>query len=45
MLLTTHGRPLFVSFVIRNLKIRVISARDMTSREFQEFAKYEKENT
>jgi len=36
---------LFVSFILRNEKARVISARDMTSREFVEFKKYEKENS
>jgi hypothetical protein len=42
---TKQGRHLFVSFIIRNRKVRVISARDMTSREHQEFEKYEKENS
>ncbi|MEW6712362.1 MAG: BrnT family toxin [Candidatus Riflebacteria bacterium] len=42
---TKQGRCLFVSFLIRDGKVRVISARDMTSREHQEFEKYEKENS
>ena len=42
---TRHGRPLFISFNLRNEKVRVISARDMTSREYVEFQKYEKENS
>ncbi len=42
---TKQGRYLFISFIIRNQRIRIISARDMTSREHQEFDKYEKENS
>ncbi len=42
---TKQGRYLFISFTLRNEKIRVISARDMTDREHQEFRKYEKENS
>src|SRR5574344_1068516 len=42
---TKQARYLFVSFVVRNNKVRVISARDMTSREHQEFDRYEKENS
>ena len=42
---TKQGRYLFVSYTINNEKSRVISARDMTSREHQEFKKYEKENS
>lgn len=42
---TRQDRYLFISFTIRGKKIRVISARDMTTREHQEFKKYEKENS
>ncbi len=42
---TKQSRYLFISFTIRSDKIRIISARDMTQREFQEFKKYEKENS
>lgn len=42
---TKQGRFLFISFTLRKEKVRVISARDMTSREHQEFKNYEKENT
>ncbi len=30
---TNNGRPLFISFTIRNNKIRVISARDQSNKE------------
>lgn len=33
--MTDEGRPLFVSFTLRNDTIRVISSRDMTSRELE----------
>lgn len=42
---TKQGRYLFVSYTINNENIRVISARDMTTREHQEFKRYEKENS
>ena len=36
---TNKGRQLFVSFTIRNSKIRVISARDMSRKERKIYAK------
>lgn len=42
---TKQSRYLLISFTIRINKVRIISARDMTPREFQEFKKYEKENS
>jgi hypothetical protein len=30
---TNAGRPLFIAFTVRNEKIRVISARDMSQKE------------
>ncbi|HOY65288.1 MAG TPA: BrnT family toxin [Candidatus Ozemobacteraceae bacterium] len=42
---TRQGRYLFISFTVRNDKIRVISARDMTDREHKEFRKYEKDHS
>lgn len=42
---TKQNRYLFVSFTLRQEKVRIISARDMTDREHQEFTKYEKKNT
>lgn len=39
---TNAGRHLFLVFTIRNEKIRVISARDMSKKER---AEYEKDNT
>jgi len=34
---TDAGRLLFVAFTVRNAKIRVISARDMTPREIRKY--------
>jgi len=39
---TTRDRRLFVAFTIRNKLIRVISARDMSRRENEEYERYEK---
>ncbi len=39
---TNNGRRLFLVFTIRNKKVRVISARDMSLKERKEYAKYEK---
>jgi len=36
---TDSGRHLFVSFTVRLSLLRIISARDMTRREFQAYAK------
>lgn len=36
---TNAGRKLFISFTIRTKKIRVISARDMSRKERQAYAK------
>ena len=36
---TNNGRQLFVSFTIRQNKIRVISARDMSQKEREAYAK------
>src|SRR5437763_8748687 len=35
--LTSHGRELFISFTVRNSKIRVISARPMSDKERKEY--------
>lgn len=40
---TNNGRKLFLVFTIRDKKVRVISARDMSAKERKEYAKYEKE--
>ncbi len=42
---TDQERYLFISFVLRNKKIRIISARDMTDREFKGYSDYEKRNS
>jgi len=41
---TNSGRHLFVAFTVRRDLIRVISARDMSRRERQEFANAEQES-
>ena len=38
------GRPLFVVFTIRDQKIRVISARDMSRKERGSYERYGEEN-
>ena len=40
-----QGRFLFVIFTVRRKFIRVISARDMSRFEFEEYERYEKENS
>ena len=42
---TNHARLLFVSFIIRAKKIRVISARDMTNKEVRVYEEYQKRNS
>jgi len=42
---TKELRHLFISYTIRDSKVRIISARDMTPREFEEFRKYEEKNS
>ena len=39
---TSRGRLLFVAFTVRRKLIRVISVRDMTRREVEEYRRYEK---
>jgi len=39
---TRSGRKLFTAFTIRQSKIRVISIRDMTTREEQAYEKHQK---
>jgi len=39
---TSRARLLFVAFTIRRKLIRVISVRDMTRREIEEYRKHEK---
>jgi hypothetical protein len=40
---TNSNRELFIVFTIRNNKIRIISARDMSRKERKTYEKYEKE--
>ena len=42
---TNHERLLFVSFIKRAKKIRVISARDMTKKEVRVYEDYQKRNS
>ena len=42
---TDQERDLFIAFVLRNNKIRVISARDMTDKEYKGYSDYEKRNS
>jgi uncharacterized DUF497 family protein len=42
---TPTGRRLLVVFTVRRKLIRVISARDMSRKENEVYAKYEKENS
>ncbi len=42
---TDADRKLFVVFSVRDAKIRVISARDMSRKERKEYNSHEKENT
>ena len=42
---TDQERYLFIAFVLRNNKIRVISARDMTDKEYKGYSDYEKRNS
>jgi uncharacterized DUF497 family protein len=42
---TNHARLLFVSFITRAKKIRVISARDMTNKEVRVYEEYQKRNS
>jgi len=37
---TDRGRKLFIAFTIRNSKIRVISSRDMSKKERDEYEKH-----
>jgi uncharacterized protein len=41
---TARDRRLFVAFTIRGKLIRIISARDMSRRENEEYERYEKAN-
>lgn len=40
-----EDRYLFVAFTVRRKQIRIISARDMSKSEFQEYKDYEKKNS
>ena len=42
---TNQDRHLFVSYTLRGKFIRIISVRDMTRREFQEYRRYEEKNS
>jgi uncharacterized protein len=42
---TARDRRLFVAFTIRGKRIRVISARDMSRRENEEYQRYEEKNS
>ncbi len=42
---TAHDRGLFVAFTIRGKLIRVISARDMSRREMEDYGRYEKDDS
>ena len=42
---TDQERYLFIAFVLRNNKIRIISARDMTDKEYKGYLAYEKRNS
>ena len=41
---TSRGRKLFVAFTIRRKLIRVISVRDMSRREVEEYRRYEEKS-
>ena len=41
---TDEGRYLFVAFTVRKKQIRIISARDMSEKELQEYKENEKTN-
>jgi hypothetical protein len=42
---TAKGRRLFVVFTVRAKHVRVISARDMTRNESEEYGRYEKRDS
>lgn len=42
--MTDEGRTIFLSFTLRNEKIRVISSRDMTTREMEVYSDRIKKN-
>jgi uncharacterized DUF497 family protein len=42
---TGRDRKLFIAFTIRKKRIRIISARDMSRREIEEYEKYEKSDS
>lgn len=42
--MTDEGRPLFLSFTLRSEKIRIISSRDMTTRELEVYSDRLKKN-
>ena len=42
---SNEGRKLFIVFTIRIIKIRTISARDMSTKERKYYENYKKENT
>ena len=42
---TAHSRKLFVAFTIRRKLIRIISARDMSQRETEEYDRHEKSDS
>ncbi len=42
---TFAGRPLSVVFTVRGTSIRVISAREMTTRELKEYGRHEAEDS
>jgi uncharacterized DUF497 family protein len=42
---TGRDRNLFIAFTIRRKRIRIISARDMSRREMEEYERYEKSDS
>ena len=42
---TAKDRKLFVAFTIRRRQVRIISARDMSRREVEEYGRYEKSDS
>ncbi|MGA7106786.1 MAG: BrnT family toxin [Terracidiphilus sp.] len=42
---TAQGRRLFVAFTIRGKRVRVISVRDMSQREIEEYERHEKSDS
>ena len=42
---TANGRLIFIAFTVRRKLIRVISARNMSRREVEEYKRHEKDNS